>query len=160
MAEVAFELWDQLQMDLFACLCVSQYHHYYTLDNPLPLGSLDDECFNHAWIYKVSFGFPLPILVTLVLSKFLAEHFTVQFRLLILMAPLLDGDSLASHRSQHVLRHSSLVSCHKGSCPGCFSRLGAQGSAFATLNHLSAQRCMLCGHRFSSSVCQAVAGVT
>ena len=35
---------------------------------------------------------------------------------------LLDKGSLVSHNSQHVGRHSSLVSCHKNFCYGCFSR--------------------------------------
>ena len=43
--------------------------------------------FNHPTAYQVSNVFPSPALVPLVLSKFLAEHFISQFRLLILMAP-------------------------------------------------------------------------
>ena len=53
---------------------------------------------------------------------------------------MLGGGSLAFHNSQHVGRHSSAVSHHKRSCPRCFGRLCAQGSA---LSAISAQRCVL-----------------
>ena len=42
---------------------------------------------------------------------------------------MLDGGSLALHRSPHVGRCSSVVSHHKTFCHGCFSRPGAPGSA-------------------------------
>ena len=62
---------------------------------------------------------PPPALVTLVLSRFLAEHVTGQYILLILSSTLLFGSSLASYSSQHVGRHSSLVSPHKRPHCGC-----------------------------------------
>ena len=47
----------------------------------------------------------------------------------------------------------------KNSHYGCFDRLGAQGFAIAVFNPMTAQRCVLCRQRFSSLVCQALAGV-
>ena len=43
--------------------------------------------FNHPWTFQVSYMFPPPVLVPLVLSKFLAEHVKGQVRCLILVAP-------------------------------------------------------------------------
>ena len=57
---------------------------------------------------------------------------------------MLDGGSLASHSSQHIGRHSSVLSHHKRSCHGCFGRPCAQGSDIYAFNPLAAQRCMLC----------------
>ena len=54
--------------------------------NPLPQGALGMNNFHHHWTYQVSYRFP-PTLVPLVLSKFLEEHVTGQFRLLSLVAP-------------------------------------------------------------------------
>ena len=50
---------------------------------------------------------------------------------------MLDGGSLASHSSQHVGRHSSALSHHKGPCCECFGRPGAQGSAISAFNPFS-----------------------
>ena len=52
---------------------------------------------------------------------------------------MLDGDSLASHHSQHVGRCSSVVSHCQRSCHGCFSRPGTQGSVISAFNPLEAQ---------------------
>ena len=52
---------------------------------------------------------------------------------------MLHGGSLASHSSQHVGRCSSVVSHHKRSHCGCFSRPGSQGSAISAFNPLAAQ---------------------
>ena len=46
---------------------------------------------------------------------------------------MLDWGSLASHSSQHVSKHSSVLSCHKRSHHGCFGRPGTQGSAISPL---------------------------
>ena len=67
---------------------------------------------------------------------------------------------MASNSSQDVSRHSLLVSHHKGPCPGCLSRLDAQGSAITAFNPLAAQRCVLYRQWFFSSVSQAVAEAT
>ena len=123
-------------------------------------GALGLNAFNHPWTFQVSYMFPPPALVPLVLSKFLAEHVKGQLRCLILVVPCLDGGSLAPHSSQHVGRHSSAVPHHKRSCHGCFGRPGIQGSAISAFNPLAAQQCVLCRQGFSSSVCQAVVGAT
>ena len=52
---------------------------------------------------------------------------------------MLDGGSLAPHRSQHVGRHSSVVSHHERPHHGCFCRPCAQGSAISAFNPLAAQ---------------------
>ena len=70
-----------------ASSCGTQCQHYYTLGTPLSLGVLGWNAFNHAWMFQVSYVFPPPTLVLLVLSKFLAEHVKGQLRLLILVAP-------------------------------------------------------------------------
>ena len=56
---------------------------------------------------------------------------------------MLDGGSLTSHHSQHIDSCSSVVSHHKRSHQGCFSRPCAQGSAISVFNPLAAQRCVL-----------------
>ena len=48
---------------------------------------LGGECFNHLWAYPVSYLFPPPALVSLVLSTFLTERVTGQFILLIFVVP-------------------------------------------------------------------------
>ena len=73
---------------------------------------------------------------------------------------MLDGGSLASHSSQHAGRYSSAVPSSKRSHHGCFSQPGTEGSVIFAFNPLAAQQHMLCRQRFSSSVCQAVAGAT
>ena len=52
---------------------------------------------------------------------------------------MLDGGFLAPHSSQHIGRCSSVVSCHKRSHHGCFTRPGAQGSAISAFNPLAVQ---------------------
>ena len=86
-AQEAFELRGQLGVDLLASTHTNQCQHYYTLENLLPLEALEFNAFNHPLTYQVSYVFPHPTLVPLVLSKFLAEHVTGQFRPLILVAP-------------------------------------------------------------------------
>ena len=53
---------------------------------------------------------------------------------------MFNGDSLASHSSQHVERCSSSVPHHKASHHGYFSRLVAQGSVIAAFSPVAAQR--------------------
>ena len=57
------------------------------MGSPLPLVPFGLNTFNQPWAYQVSYVFPPSPLVFLVLSKFLAEHITGQFRLLFLVAP-------------------------------------------------------------------------
>ena len=54
---------------------------------PLPLGALGLNALSHPWKFQVSYVFPPPALVPLVLSKFLAEHVNGQLRQLLLVAP-------------------------------------------------------------------------
>ena len=86
-AQTAFHLWGLPEVDLLPSSHVSQYQHYNTLESPLPLGALGLNAFNHPWMFQVSYVFPSPALVPLVLSKFLEEHVKGQLRYLILVAP-------------------------------------------------------------------------
>ena len=81
----------------------------------------------------MSYVFPPPVLGPLVLSTFLAEYVTGQF----------NGGYLASHSSQHAGIHSLLLSYYMKSCHGCFSRLGARGSAITTWNPGSSEMCVV-----------------
>ena len=86
-AQAASHLWGLPEVDLLASSHSTQCQHYYTLESPLPLGALGLNAFNHPWTFQVSYVFPPPALVPLVLSKFLAEHVKGQLRWLILVAP-------------------------------------------------------------------------
>ena len=87
MAQAAFYLWGLPEVDLLASSCTIQCQHYYTLKPPLPLGALGLNVCSHPGMFQVSYVFPPPALVTLVLSKILAEHVKGQLRLLFLVAP-------------------------------------------------------------------------
>ena len=125
----AFQRWT-----LLASSCSTQCQHYFTLETPLPLGALGLNVFSHPWNFQVSYMFPPLALVPLVVSTFLAEHVSGQLRHLLLVAPCWMEAPWASHSSQHVGRCSSVVSHHKRSCCGCFSRPGTQGSAISAFN--------------------------
>ena len=81
----------------------------------------------------MSYAFGPAALDPLVLSKF---HRSIQTS--DSSCTLWNGDSLASHSSQHVPGHSSLVSYHEKSSQRCFSRLGALRSAITAFNPLVA----------------------
>ena len=85
-AQAAFHLWGLPVVDLLASCCSTQCQHYFTLETPLPLGALGLNAFSHPWKFQVSYVFPPPALVPLVLSKFLAEHVNSQLRHLLLVA--------------------------------------------------------------------------
>ena len=92
-------------------------------------------------MFWVSYVFPPPTLVPLVLSKFLAEHVKGQIRLLILVAPCwMEAPWLNT-----VL---SMLADVPWWCP------------IMKVNPLAAQRCVLCRQGLSSSVFHAVAGAT
>ena len=76
--QVAFHLWGLPEVDLMASFHSTQCQHYYTLESPLPLGALGLNTFNHPWMFQVSYVFPPPALVPMVLSKSLAEHVKVK----------------------------------------------------------------------------------
>ena len=128
--------------------------------NSTASGALGLNAFSHLWTFWVSFVFPPPALVPLVLSKFLAEHVNGKLRHLILMAPCWMEAPWHPHSSQHVGRCSLAVPHHKRSRHGCFGRPGSQRSAISTFNPLAAQQCVLHRQGFSSSVCQMVVGAT
>ena len=86
-AQAAFHLWGLPEVDLLASSRSTHCQHYFTLETPLPLGALGLNAFSHPWKFQVSYVFPPPALVPLVLSKFLAEHVNGQLRHLILVAP-------------------------------------------------------------------------
>ena len=73
-------------VDLLASSHTTHCQHYYTLETPLPLGPLGLNAFNHPWTFQVSYVFPSPALVPLVLSKSLVKHVNSQLRYLILVA--------------------------------------------------------------------------
>ena len=160
MAQAAFCLWGLPAVDLLASSHTTQSQHYYTLEIPLPLRALGLNAFNHPWMFQVSYVFPPPVLVppsSVQVSGRTCQRSTQTFDS---GGTMLDGGSLASHSSQHVGRCSSVLSHHKRSHHGCFGRPCAQESAISAFNPFTAQRCVLCRHGFSSSVCQAVAGAT
>ena len=109
----AFHLWGQLEVDLVASSHTSQCQHYYTLEHPLPLGGLRLNAFNHPWTYQLSYVFPPPTLVPLVLLRFQTRtcHRSIQTSYSVFV--LLNGGSLASQSSQHVRRHSLSGSQYK-----------------------------------------------
>ena len=83
-AQAVFNLWDQLKLDVLASSHTNQCQHYYTLEIPLHLGAFGLNTLSHPWTYQVTYHLAL---VPLVLSKFLAEHVTDQFILLISVVP-------------------------------------------------------------------------
>ena len=85
-AQAAFHLWGLPEVDLLASSCSTQWQHYFTFETLLPLGALGLNAFSHPWKFQVSYVFPPPALVPLVLSKFLAEHVNGQLRHLLLVA--------------------------------------------------------------------------
>ena len=74
MAQTAFHLWGQSEVNLLASSCTTQCQHCYTLETPLPLAALTLNAFNQPWMFQVSYVFPPPALFPPILSKFLAEH--------------------------------------------------------------------------------------
>ena len=86
-AQAAFCLWGLPEMDLLASSCSTECQHYYILESLLPLGAFGLNAFNHPWMFQVSYVFPPPALVPLVLSQFLVEHVKGQLRYLIMVSP-------------------------------------------------------------------------
>ena len=73
-AQAAFHLWVHQGWMLLASSHTTKCQCYYTLESSLPLGALGLNAFNHPWMFQISYVFPPPTLVPLVMSKFLAEH--------------------------------------------------------------------------------------
>ena len=57
-AEVAFQLQKQPEVDLLECSHTNQCQHYDTLENPLPQGALALNAFINCWTHQVSYAFP------------------------------------------------------------------------------------------------------
>ena len=110
LAQAAFCLWGLPELDLLTSSHAIQCQHYYTLESPLPLGALGLNAIKHPWMFQVSYVFPPPALVPLVLSRFLAEHVKGQLRLLILVAPCW----IEALRLPKALNMLTYVLCH---CP-------------------------------------------
>ena len=72
---------------MLASFHTTQCQQYYTLETPLPLGALGLNAFNHPWMFQVSYVFPPPALVPLVLSKFLSGHVKGKLTHLNMVAP-------------------------------------------------------------------------
>ena len=72
---------------MLASSFTNQCQDYHTLVSPLPLVALGLNTFNNPCTYQVCYVFLPQALVHLFLSKFMAEHVTGQFRLLILVVP-------------------------------------------------------------------------
>ena len=116
------------------------------------------QCLRPSLEIEISYVFPPPVLVPLVLSKFLAEHVNSPTQTFTSGGSMLDGGSLASHSSHHAGRCSSAVPSCKRYHRGCFGRPGAQGSVKSAFNLWLLSNVCYADRGFSSSVCQAVAG--
>ena len=137
-AQAAFHLWGLPEVDLLVSSHSIQCQHYYMLKSLLPLGALGLNAYNHLWTFQVGYLFPPPALVSLVLSKFLAEHVKGQLRHLLLVAPCWMEAPWLPTVLNMLADFPLLVPHHKRSYHGCLSRPGAQGSAISAFNPLVA----------------------
>ena len=103
-----------------------QCQQYYTLENPLPLGALGLNTFNHSWtsgelcVFFSCISSPSSVQVS---GRSCHSSAQISYA----SGTLLDGGSFSSYSSQYFGRHSSMVSKNKKSYPGCFSRLVLKG---------------------------------
>ena len=123
-AHVAFQLCSQPEMCLLATSCTKQCQYYYTLKNNC------SGCLGFEWIQS-SLEIPVELFISV---SCISSPSCVQVS---------DRASLASHCSQHLGRHSSLVSHDKRYLLECFGNLGAIASAITAFNPLAAQGCVL-----------------
>ena len=109
-AQAAVHLWCKPELDLVVsshtnqCLCCN------TFESPLPLVAMRLDAFNSPWLIQVSlfvfsfsFSSPGPFQVPSTMCYYLIETSYSS-------DTLLDGGSLAPHRSQHASRHFTSVS--------------------------------------------------
>ena len=153
-------LWGLPEVDLLASSHSTQCQHYFTLETPLPLGALGLNAFSHPWSFQVSYLFPPPALVPLVLLKFLAEDVNGELRWLILVAPCW----MEAPWLPEVL---NMLADVPGRCPIVKDLIVdvSIGQALKGLQYLHVtlwQPRNVCytDRGCSSSVCQAVAGAT
>ena len=139
----------QQELDLLASLHINQCQLYFTLEWPLPPGSLWLNTFNHLWKSQVSYFICYSCNKSCSVVKVSSETCNKSIQASYCGGAILDGGSLVFHNSQHAGRHSSMVSHHKSLHQRCFSRLGAQGCAIAAFNPLAAQRHVLHRQGFS-----------
>ena len=146
-----FHCLDQQEVDLLASSPTNKCQHYYTLENPIPLGPLGLNTFNYPRTYHVSYVFPSPTLVTLDLSKFLTKYVTGQFRFLLMALCCMEAPwpPTVLTMKKEIPHWCPMI---RRSCHECVSRLDATGSVIAVFCPLAAQRCVLCRQGFSSSV--------
>ena len=83
----AFHLLGLPEVELLVSSHSTQCQHYYTLESPLPVGAMGLNAFNHPWMFQIGYMFPPPVLVPVVLSKFLTEQAKGPLRQLIPVAP-------------------------------------------------------------------------
>ena len=105
----------------------------------------------------MSYVFPSLALVPLVLSKFLMEHITGQFRLLTLVGPCwMEAPWLLIVLGilEDILHQCPIIKPYLG----CFGTPGAQRSAVAAFNPLSAYRYAFHRQGLTSLVCKPVVG--
>ena len=149
-AQASFHLWGQSEVDQSASLLTNQSQLCYNLESPLHLGALESNAFNHPWTYQVSYVCsPGSIQVPGRTCPWSVQNSYSS-------GTFLDWGSWPSLSSQHVRRHSLLVSHCKRLRHECFSQPGVQRSAITTLNPLAAQRCVLWGQGFSSLVLSGI----
>ena len=137
-AHAAFHFWGLPEVDILASSHSTQCQHYFTLETPLPLGVLGLNAFSHPGTFQVSYvsSSGSSSSSSVQVSGGTCQQSTQRFDS---GDAMLDGCSLASHSSQNVGRCLSVVSHHRRSHCGCFSRSGTQGSAISAFNPLAAQ---------------------
>ena len=78
---------SQVEMHFVSIITCKSMSALLDLGESVIFGNIGVNAFNHPCKYQVSYVFPLLVLASLVLSKFLVEQVTDQFMLLILVAP-------------------------------------------------------------------------
>ena len=90
-AQAAFHLWGQLEVDLLVYSCTNQCQVYYTLQSPLPVGASGLNAFNHYWTCQVSYMFPSPPLLPLLSNQVSGRTCHRSFQISYSSGTLVDG---------------------------------------------------------------------